>query len=107
MHVCIYMFFGMYVHMCSLNILACVAVLLCSSQLHDGAKSSDELAKLYRAMGYLQSRDLIARLLDFTFSVSLAHMCHTCFFSLLSRDLPCDCRARSSPRIYLLSACHV
>ena len=77
----VYMFFDMYVHMCSLNILACVAFLLCSSQLHDGAKSSDELAKLYRAMGYLQSRDLVARLLDFTFSVSLCpHVSHVFFF---------------------------
>ena len=39
-------------------------------QLHDKAKSSEELAKVYRVLGYFQSKDIIAQLLDFTFSVS-------------------------------------
>eukprot|EP00731_Ephydatia_muelleri_P009994 Em0005g580a len=40
-------------------------------ELHEKAESSEELAKVHCVLGYFQSKDIIAQLLDFTFSCEL------------------------------------
>ncbi|KAL5489416.1 hypothetical protein EMCRGX_G018506 [Ephydatia muelleri] len=73
-------------------------------ELHDKAESCEELAKVYRVLGYFQSKEIIARMLDFTFSGKVQPqntpvVCLSCQKSVENRSLLWDYVKKNWPSL--------
>ena len=101
---------------------ACVECAVCSRtfpaffffqlKLHEKAESSEELAKVYCVLGYFQSKDIIAQLLDFTFSVSTCMSMCVCvwfcahvFVCVLCSYVCCVCLCVSPNNLAVVLGC--